>query len=59
MFYGDRPKVDILLFADEIDANAALIHHMSGEEDEDDRESSYDDDLHPNNPEFNVSTTGK
>ena len=48
-FYVHRPKVHMLPFADKIDANATFVLERS-EEDKDDRESSDDEYLNPDNP---------
>ena len=44
--YVHRPKVDMLPFSEEIDANNTLVLDRN-QEDKDDRESSDDEDLNP------------
>ena len=57
-FYVHIPKVHMLPFADEIDANDALVLDR-GEEDKDDRTLSDGEDLNPENTELNISTKWK
>ena len=57
-FYVYVPKVDILPFADEIDAITALVNDSS-DIDKDNRESSDEEDLNSDSPEFNISTKRK